>query len=148
MHHRRLHSRLPFSASVSIFCSSWLVPPQPTPLPGAPIWVDCQPGPLPPFFLPLKERNPLDKGCHWIRTGAVSMKNWVQMWKSVSARTWLKRSGRTGPFWQEDYFDRYLRSAENYSEKWAYVETNPVRAGLVARPEEWAYRGRIHALSF
>ena len=79
---------------------------------------------------------------------AVSMKNWVQMWKSLSARQWMDRMGRKTPLWQEDYFDRYLRSAENYSEKWAYVEANPVRAGLVARPDDWPYRGRIHELRF
>ena len=79
---------------------------------------------------------------------AAPMKKWVQLWKSISARRLLKRLELCGPFWQTDYFDRYLRSAENYSEKWAYVEANPVRAGLVARPEEWLYRGRIHALRF
>jgi putative transposase len=80
--------------------------------------------------------------------GAEIMKDWVQMWKSVSARILLKRLGLGPPFWQEDYFDRYLRSGDHYSEKWAYVEANPVRAGLVAKPEDWAFRGRIHDLRF
>ena len=76
------------------------------------------------------------------------MHQWVQMWKSVSARFLLKRGGLDAPLWQEDYFDRYLRSAEHYSEKWAYVEANPARAGLVSKPEDWLYRGRIHLLRF
>jgi hypothetical protein len=50
------------------------------------------------------------------------------------------------PIWQADYFDRYLRSAESYSQKWSYVEQNPVRAGLVERFEDWPHRGIIHDL--
>jgi putative transposase len=76
------------------------------------------------------------------------MNNWVQMWKSVSARLLLKRLGIEPPFWQEDYFDRYLRSGEDFSDKWAYVEANPVRAGLVTKPEDWPFRGRIQDLRF
>jgi REP-associated tyrosine transposase len=52
------------------------------------------------------------------------------------------------PIWQPDYFDRYLRSSESYSEKWQYVEQNPVRAGLVTRVEDWPYRGTINDLTF
>ena len=76
------------------------------------------------------------------------MRKWVQMWKSVSARQWMSLQRTSAPLWQEDYFDRYLRSAENYSEKWAYVEANPVRRGLVERADDWPYRGRIHELRF
>ncbi|HMP76603.1 MAG TPA: transposase [Kiritimatiellia bacterium] len=79
---------------------------------------------------------------------ADGMKNWVGMWKSVSARLIARKQGIEGSVWQENYFDRYLRSGENYSEKWAYVEANPVRAGLAADPESWPYRGRIHVLRF
>ncbi len=84
------------------------------------------------------------------RAGRIAdpMKRWVQMWKSVSARNLLRRFAGKSPFWQEDYFDRYLRTEETYSEKWFYVEANPVRAGLVARPEDWPFRGRIHDLRF
>jgi len=52
------------------------------------------------------------------------------------------------PIWQADYFDRYLRSAESYSEKWQYVADNAVRAGLVNDAEAWPYRGTIHELMF
>ena len=76
------------------------------------------------------------------------MRKWVQMWKSVGARELLRRRGLVGPLWQEDYFDRYLRSGEDYAEKWSYVEANPVRAGLAAKPEDWPYQGRIHVLRF
>ncbi|MGD9612061.1 MAG: transposase [Kiritimatiellia bacterium] len=79
---------------------------------------------------------------------SVPMRKWVQTWKSLSSRQWKTLQGTADPLWQEDYFDRYLRSAENYSEKWSYVEANPVRKGLVERADDWPYRGRIHELRF
>jgi len=75
-----------------------------------------------------------------------SMSEWVQMWKSVSSRQFIKTLGLKAPVWQEDYFDRYIRNGESYADKWLYVEQNPVRAGLVGSPEEWPYKGRIHEL--
>jgi len=37
-------------------------------------------------------------------------------------------------------FDRLLRSDESLSAKWEYIRQNPVRAGLVADPDEWPYQ--------
>jgi REP element-mobilizing transposase RayT len=73
------------------------------------------------------------------------MPKWIQLWKGVSSRR-MKALGVPAPIWQPDYFDRYLRSPESYSEKWDYVEQNAVRAGLVKRAEDWPYRGIIHDL--
>jgi REP element-mobilizing transposase RayT len=73
---------------------------------------------------------------------------WVQLWKGVSSRKIANALGIRPPIWQADYFDRYLRSTDSYSEKWEYVEQNPVRAGLVVRFEDWPYRGIIHDLMF
>jgi putative transposase len=74
------------------------------------------------------------------------MAKWIQMWKGVSSRGISKALKIPAPIWQADYFDRYLRSSESYSEKWDYVEQNAVRAGLVERAEDWPYRGIIHDL--
>jgi putative transposase len=79
---------------------------------------------------------------------ASSMVSWVQMWKGVSSRCIAAISALMPPIWQADYFDRYLRSAESYSEKWQYVADNAVRAGLVSDAEAWPYRGTIHELMF
>jgi REP element-mobilizing transposase RayT len=46
-------------------------------------------------------------------------------------------------FWQPGAFDHLLRSTESYQQKWHYVWNNPVRAGLVRRPEDWPYQGEI-----
>ncbi len=79
---------------------------------------------------------------------AQKMAKWVGMWKSVSAREIGMALEIQPPVWQADYFDRFLRTGESYSEKWAYVELNAVRAGLVKRVEDWPYRGVIHELRF
>ena len=55
---------------------------------------------------------------------SLGMAGWVQMWKSVSSRRIAAALEIKQPIWQADYFDRYLRSSENYSEKWHYVERN------------------------
>ena len=67
---------------------------------------------------------------------------WVRMFKVVVGKR-LKESGPTGAIWQRGFFDPLLRSEESYGQKWEYVRQNPVRAGLVARAEEWPYQGEI-----
>src|SRR4051812_27822579 len=42
--------------------------------------------------------------------------------------------------WQRGCFDRLLRSDENLSATWIYVEDNPVRAGLVEQFKNWPFR--------
>lgn len=63
----------------------------------------------------------------------------VGTWKSFTARRANEILGRKGPFWQRDYYDRYIRDAEHYSAALRYIENNPVKAGLVSRPEEWPW---------
>src|SRR3954467_10655508 len=41
--------------------------------------------------------------------------------------------------WQRGCLDRLLRSNENLRSKWIYVRDNPVRHGLVEKPEDWPY---------
>lgn len=67
---------------------------------------------------------------------------WIGMLKQAVAKH-IGRSGSTPPIWQRGFFDHLLRSAESYSQKWNYVRDNPVRAGLVAKPEDWPYSGEV-----
>lgn len=73
---------------------------------------------------------------------------WVGSWKSLSARRLKTEPGFAPPLWQRDYFDRFLRSADDYSEKWNYVAHNPVRQGLCAAFGDWPWRGRLFDLQF
>lgn len=52
----------------------------------------------------------------------------------------LKRAGRTKPgVWQRGFTDRRLRDAEEYQGCREYIHQNPVKAGLVQRPEDYRY---------
>jgi REP element-mobilizing transposase RayT len=59
--------------------------------------------------------------------------------KGVSARLINKLLSRRGPLWQDESFDRILRSDEDVRKKGEYIAANPVRAGLVATPEEYPW---------
>lgn len=58
----------------------------------------------------------------------------VGAWKSVTAR----RLGR-GRIWQPDYFDRFVRDDRHLAAVIAYVEQNPVKAGLCLDPQGWMW---------
>ena len=70
-----------------------------------------------------------------------SIEQWMGFWKDRLSKT----NYRTGRF-QTGGFHHRLRRGESYSEKWMYVQMNPVRAGLVEEPDDWPYRGRVHAI--
>jgi putative transposase len=44
-----------------------------------------------------------------------------------------------GVIWQDGFFDHRLRDHESLEEKALYIRMNPVRAGLVPRPDAWPY---------
>ena len=60
----------------------------------------------------------------------------VQGWRSYTAHEANKILGRTGRFWQPEYFDRYIRNERHLSDTIAYIDTNPDKAGL----KEWKWR--------
>ncbi len=80
--------------------------------------------------------------------GAKPLAKWVGTWKSLSARRLASGLGFKPPLWQQDYFDRFVRSAENYSAKWDYVASNPVQKNLCAQPADWPWKGRLFDLRF
>jgi hypothetical protein len=42
-------------------------------------------------------------------------------------------------FWQRESFDHWIRGDDELERVIYYVEGNPVKAGLVERPELWSY---------
>jgi hypothetical protein len=40
-----------------------------------------------------------------------------------------RRRGTSGELWQPRFFDRALRTVQEYSEKVEYIHLNPVKAG-------------------
>jgi putative transposase len=63
----------------------------------------------------------------------------VGSWKRFTARAANRRLGRSGAFWQDDYWDRFVRHDAHYAAAVAYIDQNPVKAGLVAAPEDWPW---------
>ena len=63
----------------------------------------------------------------------------VHAWKSFTAKQANRLLGRTGAFWAPDYFDRYIRDQAHFDAAVYYVHENPVKAGLIARAEEWRW---------
>ena len=59
--------------------------------------------------------------------------------KSWTARQANKLLGRTGEFWQREWFDHWSRSLEQDAGIERYIRANPVKAGLVAEACEWRW---------
>lgn len=54
----------------------------------------------------------------------------IKSWKGYTAREINKCLSRRGVFWQEEYWDRALRSDLHFARYWEYIRENPVSAGL------------------
>ena len=60
--------------------------------------------------------------------------------KGYTAREANRLLQRTGqPFWQDESFDHWCRDRAEFFRIIAYIENNPVKAGLVERPEDWPW---------
>lgn len=63
----------------------------------------------------------------------------VHSWKSFTAHGANQILGRSGEFWFREYFDRFIRDDQHFSNAVNYIENNPVKAGLVRNREEWRW---------
>jgi REP element-mobilizing transposase RayT len=60
--------------------------------------------------------------------------------KGVTAREANVVLGRTGePFWQKESYDHWVRNDAEFGRIRAYIENNPVKAGLVRTPAEFRW---------
>ena len=48
------------------------------------------------------------------------------------------------PFWQRRYYDFNVHSGEKVTEKLNYIHKNPVKRGLVTKPEDWPWSSYRH----
>lgn len=60
---------------------------------------------------------------------------WVDAFRQAGAETGRSKN----KVWQDSYWDKNIYTERFLREKLHYVHRNPVRAGLVAQPEEYAY---------
>jgi REP-associated tyrosine transposase len=68
----------------------------------------------------------------------------LQMVKQMVSR---KLRTSRDPFWQARYYDFNVWSERKRIEKLRYIHRNPVRRGLVARPEDWLWSSFRHYLT-
>jgi REP element-mobilizing transposase RayT len=73
-----------------------------------------------------------------VKTGYL-LEDVMHSWKSFTSKEANKFLNRAGKFWQEEYFDRYIRHTRHYFDAIDYIEENPVKAGLCATREEWPF---------
>ena len=68
------------------------------------------------------------------------MAEFTKNWKGYSAYACNKLLNRAGvSFWADDYWDTYMRDAEQERRTARYIENNPVKAGLVRNPMDWQW---------
>jgi len=71
-----------------------------------------------------------------------TVQRWISYWKSQFS----KAHHHADWVWQSRTFHHRLRQDESYSQKWLYVQENPMRAGLAKEIGQWPYQGAIHVL--
>jgi putative transposase len=76
---------------------------------------------------------------HLLVTPLVSPSKLLQSVKGYSAREANKLLERTGPFWQAESYDHWIRDELEFERVRRYIENNPVRVGLVAKPEDYRW---------
>ena len=54
----------------------------------------------------------------------------LKSWKGFTARKINKRIGKTGALWQNEYWDRLIRSERHFFKVAEYIRENPVKAGF------------------
>ena len=69
-----------------------------------------------------------------VRRTVISLAEIMKAIKGASAHAINHHRGAQGTIWQEESFDRIVRSSESLDAKVAYILENPVRKGLV---EDW-----------
>jgi putative transposase len=81
---------------------------------------------------------------------AAMLSQFMQQWKrrsSIRLKEWMKEHlasyaaaiDLSEPVWQPRYYDFNVFSPEKANEKLDYMHNNPVKAGLVARAQDWRY---------
>ncbi len=63
----------------------------------------------------------------------------LKLMKGTSARSVNKLLETSGPVWQEESFEHTIRNDGSFQEKLEYIRQNPVRRGLVSKPEDYPW---------
>jgi REP element-mobilizing transposase RayT len=93
-------------------------------------------------FIPHGEQNfqTVSRQAEALAPHHVPLRRITQSLKGYTAREanrLLRRTGQT--FWQDESYDHWVRDEAELGRIVVYIEWDPVRAGLVASPEEWPW---------
>ncbi|MDR2542452.1 MAG: transposase [Treponema sp.] len=73
--------------------------------------------------------------------------HWI---KTRSAKRWNSTNGSTDHMWGNRFYARIVNDAQEFDNVMAYIDQNPVKAGIVEKPEDWQASGafyRAHDIS-
>ncbi len=68
-----------------------------------------------------------------------SLAQMMQSIKSASAHSLNKLLKRSGPVWDEEYWDHYMRSDDELRATVQYIQMNPLKRGLVKRSSDYRW---------
>jgi REP element-mobilizing transposase RayT len=69
--------------------------------------------------------------------------HWIKGRTARESNLLLGRGGE--PFWQHESYDHWVRNERELQRIGAYIEENPVAAGLAATPEDWPWSSATRA---
>ena len=73
------------------------------------------------------------------RPKGITLGSALHGFKEWTARQANRLLGRTGQFWQREWFDHWSRSLAQDEGIELYIRSNPVKAGLVGSASEWRW---------
>jgi len=74
-------------------------------------------------------------------TNLSAIMHWI---KTLSAKRWNFIHGSNDHMWGHRYFARAIKDQQEFETIMEYIDQNPVKAGLVASPEDWLGGARHH----
>ncbi len=74
--------------------------------------------------------------------GEHALSSILHSWKSFTAHVINKERKARGEVWERESFDHLVRSPDSLIRFVAYVDRNPVEAGLCSEPEQWRFSSR------
>ena len=78
------------------------------------------------------------------KTGTTPMSRILSQLKEYTAREANNLLGVRGQFWEQDYFDVFMRDTAHERSSRNYIENNPTKARLVLDPKDWPWSSARH----
>src|SRR5689334_21848752 len=76
---------------------------------------------------------------HMLVTPRIDPSSFMRSLKGFTAREINKTLGLSGALWQKESYDHWVRNEDEFDKIRRYIENNPVKAGLVSKPEDFPW---------